>query len=173
MDLKLSESEKRYIINGVKMGIRVDGRGRLDYRQIEIETGLVSTANGSARVRLARTDVLVTVKMEIERPSPLQPTYGKLEFFVNCSANAAPEFEGRGGDDLSTCVSAMLDKLYSSPKSFDKSKLCIVPGKHVKAFYIDVEKAKELGVKLQQKLEEKLIQEKFINERRIRGFLVS
>ncbi|MCL4117883.1 UNVERIFIED_CONTAM: hypothetical protein GTU68_014934 [Idotea baltica] len=139
MDLTLSEGEKCFIINGVKMGLRVDGRERLDYRQVEIETGLVSTANGSARVRLARTDVLVTIKMEIERPLPAYPTHGKLEFSVNCSANAAPEFEGRGGDDLSTSLSGMLEKLYSSPKAFDKCKLCVVAGKHVKVFYIDIE----------------------------------
>ena len=66
-----------------QLGFRVDGRQRLDYRQVVIETGLVSTANGSARVRLARTDVLVTVKMEIEPPSPDQLSHGKLSFFVN------------------------------------------------------------------------------------------
>lgn len=65
------------------MGIRVDGRERLDYRQVEIETGLVSTANGSARVRLAKTDVMVTVKMEMEPPNPHHPNLGKLEFVVN------------------------------------------------------------------------------------------
>lgn len=65
------------------MGIRVDGREKLDYRQVEIETGLVSIANGSARIRLARTDVLVTVKMEIEPPDPPLPMHGKLKFFVH------------------------------------------------------------------------------------------
>lgn len=61
----------------------MDGRERLDYRHLEIETGLVSTANGSARVRLDRTDVLITVKMEIERPPLDQPSQGQLRFFVN------------------------------------------------------------------------------------------
>ncbi|KAK8390341.1 hypothetical protein O3P69_010192 [Scylla paramamosain] len=138
-DISLSEAEKRYIVDGVKLGIRVDGRERLDYRQLEIETGLVSTANGSARVRLGCTDVLITVKMEMEPPPPQQPKDGQIHFFVNCSANAAPEFEGRGGEDLATSLSAMLDRLYSSPLSLDTSRLCVVPGKHVKVLYVDVE----------------------------------
>ena len=61
--------------------------------------------------------------------------------FIDCfsSANAAPEFEGRGGEDLATSISGLLERLYSSPLTFDTSKLCIVPGKHVKAYYVDVE----------------------------------
>ncbi|KAK3873203.1 hypothetical protein Pcinc_021772 [Petrolisthes cinctipes] len=139
VDINLSDAEKCYIIDGVKLGIRVDGRDRLDYRHLEIETGLVSTANGSARVRLDRTDVLITVKMEMDRPSPDQPNQGRLRFFVNCSANAAPEFEGRGGEDLATTLSAMMDRLYSSPYTLDRSCLCVVPGKHVKVLYVDIE----------------------------------
>ena len=38
----------------------------------------------------------------------------------------------------------MLEKLYSSPRSFDKSKLSVIPGKYVKAFYIDVEVGKNV-----------------------------
>ncbi|XP_071551479.1 exosome complex exonuclease RRP42-like [Panulirus ornatus] len=139
VDINLSDAEKRYIVDGVKLGIRVDGRDRLDYRQLEIETDLVSTANGSARVRLDRTDVLITVKMEMEPPPPEQPNNGQLHFFVNCSANAAPEFEGRGGADLATSLSAMLERVYSSPHTLNTSKLCVVPGKHVKVLYVDIE----------------------------------
>uniref|UniRef100_A0A6A7FX75 Ribosomal RNA-processing protein 42 n=3 Tax=Hirondellea gigas TaxID=1518452 RepID=A0A6A7FX75_9CRUS len=138
-DLNLSEAEKRYLIDGVKLGIRVDGRGPLDYRQLELETSVLDTANGSARVRLHRTDVLVTVKMELEPPASGRPNHGKLLFFVNCSANAAPEFEGRGGDDLSSSLCGVLERLYSAPNTFSTAGLVVVPGKYVKAFYVDVE----------------------------------
>ncbi|KAK7074882.1 Exosome complex component RRP42 [Halocaridina rubra] len=138
-NINLSDAEKRYIVDGVKLGIRVDGRESLDYRQLEIETGLVDTANGSARIRLDRTDVLVTVKMEMEPPVPEEPRNGLLRFFVNCSANAAPEFEGRGGEDLATSLSSMLERVYSSPRTLDTSKLCVVPGKYVKVLYVDIE----------------------------------
>ncbi|XP_045621160.1 exosome complex exonuclease RRP42 [Procambarus clarkii] len=139
VDVNLSDAEKRYIVDGVKLGTRVDGRNHLDYRQLEIETSLVSTANGSARIRLDRTDVLITIKMEMEPPQLDQPRNGQLHFFVNCSANAAPEFEGRGGEDLATSLSSMLERVYSSPHTLDTSKLCVVPGKHVKVLYVDIE----------------------------------
>lgn len=138
-DMKLSEAEKRYLIDGVKLGVRVDGRGPYDYRQLELETGVLDTANGSARIRLHRTDVLVTVKMELEPPAPGRPNHGKLLFFVNCSANAAPEFEGRGGDELSSTLCGVLDRLYGAPNTFSTAGLVVVPAKYVKAFYVDVE----------------------------------
>lgn len=50
---------------------------------MELETGVVSNASGSARLRLANTDILVGVKTEIDVPSPLAPEFGKLEFFVD------------------------------------------------------------------------------------------
>lgn len=66
--------------------------------------------------------------------------YGSLNDIVCCSsANAAPEFEGRGGEDLATTLSAMMDRLYSSPYTLDRSCLCVVPGKHVKVLYVDIE----------------------------------
>lgn len=55
------------------------------------------------------------------------------------SANAAPEFEGRGGEDLATSLSAMLQRVYSSPHTLNTASLCVVPGKRVKALCVDIE----------------------------------
>lgn len=50
---------------------------------MELETDLVDTATGSARLRLANTDLLVAVKTEIDVPSPDKPDMGKIEFNVD------------------------------------------------------------------------------------------
>ena len=50
----LSKDEKVFIKNGVFDDFRLDGRARRDYRYFEIETGIVSNTNGSARLRLVR-----------------------------------------------------------------------------------------------------------------------
>ena len=52
-----------------------------------VETGLVSNASGSARLRLANSDILVGVKVELEAPSADKPKEGKLEFFVDWYRN--------------------------------------------------------------------------------------
>ncbi len=67
----------------LKDDLRCDGRTRLDYRPIVLETGLVSNASGSARLRLANSDILVGVKVELAAPLPEKPKEGRLEFFVD------------------------------------------------------------------------------------------
>lgn len=50
---------------------------------MELETDIVSHASGSARLRLANTDILVGVKTEIDVPFAETPYLGKIEFFVD------------------------------------------------------------------------------------------
>ena len=50
---------------------------------MELECEVVNNASGSARLRLANTDILVGVKCEIDKPSALFPNQGKIEFFVD------------------------------------------------------------------------------------------
>jgi exosome complex component RRP42 len=72
----ISPAERDYILKGIECNIRVDGRQRQDYREVTLETGVVSQASGSARVRIAGgTDVLVSVKAEIG-PVQVDPETG-------------------------------------------------------------------------------------------------
>lgn len=50
---------------GINQDVRVDGRGRLDYRYLTVECGLLPQANGSARISLinGNTDVVAAVKV--------------------------------------------------------------------------------------------------------------
>ncbi|XP_045492604.1 exosome complex component RRP42 [Colias croceus] len=134
----LSQTEKTYILHGVQEDFRSDGRSNIDYRPMELETDVVSHASGSARLRLANTDILVGVKTEIDVPNPDKPGLGKIEFFVDCSANATPEFEGRGGEQLASTISNMLQRAYQSSQAFNLTQLCIFEGKQCWKLYIDI-----------------------------------
>ncbi|KXS21594.1 ribosomal protein S5 domain 2-like protein [Gonapodya prolifera JEL478] len=61
----LSPAEIDYITKSCDRNIRTDGRSRLDLRPFLIETGLLAQANGSCRLRVDATDVVVGVKAEI------------------------------------------------------------------------------------------------------------
>lgn len=137
-NILLSNAEKTFILHGVEDDLRCDGRARSDYRPIEIETGLVTHANGSCRLRLANTDVLVAVKTEIDIPHMDKPEEGKIQFFVDCSANAAPEFEGRGGEELAMEFSSTLQGAYRSRQAFNLKALSILPGQRCWKLYVDV-----------------------------------
>ena len=134
----MSEAERTFILHGVEENLRSDGRARGDLRPVVIETGVVSHASGSCHLRLANTDILVGVKTELESPLPSTPDRGRLEFFVDCSANATPSFEGRGGESLATSISGVLSRAYSSPEVMDLKKLVVLPGNTCWILYVDI-----------------------------------
>jgi len=134
--LHLSEEEKHYIISGIEDDFRSDGRSCEDYRLINVQTGIVSNTNGSAQVKLAGTNVLIGIKAEIGEPLPLHSTEGRLEFFVDCSANASPIFEGRGGDELALELSSALQRTFCNG-TLDLSLLGIISSKSCWILYID------------------------------------
>ncbi|XP_061839396.1 exosome complex component RRP42 [Nerophis lumbriciformis] len=136
--VQVSEAEKVYILHGIRDDLRVDGRGCEDYRHMEIETDVVSNTDGSAKVCLGHTAVLVGVKAEIGKPRPMAPNEGYLEFFADCSANATPQFEGRGGEELGTELSNTLYKVFNNKRSVDLKSLCISEGEHCWVLYVDV-----------------------------------
>jgi len=134
----LSLAEKTFILHGVDADFRTDGRRRCEHRFFEIETKLMPHTNGSSRLRIGNTDVLVGVKVEVDTPFPERPLEGKIEFFVDCSANAAPEFEGKGGDELGTEISNVLATAYQSSNAIDLRKLSILPHQKCWKIYVDI-----------------------------------
>uniref|UniRef100_A0A023F8P6 Ribosomal RNA-processing protein 42 n=1 Tax=Triatoma infestans TaxID=30076 RepID=A0A023F8P6_TRIIF len=132
----LSPEEKIFIVHGIEQDIRNDGRTRLQYRPIEIETGIIPHAMGSARVCTGNTDIIVCVKGSTCKPSDNKPEDSNLEFCIDFSAIASPNFEGRWGDQISEDYTAVLNKLYSSTKL---ESLCIKPGILCWKLSVDIE----------------------------------
>ncbi|PIA59211.1 hypothetical protein AQUCO_00400233v1 [Aquilegia coerulea] len=138
----LSVGEKHFIQGGIAQDLRSDGRKRLTYRPISVETGVLAQANGSARVKLGGTDVIASVKAELGRPNHLYPDKGKVSIYVDCSPTAAPMFEGRGGEELSAELSAALQRCLLGGRSgagagINLSALIVVEGKMCWDLYID------------------------------------
>jgi len=134
----LSEAEKTFILHGVQDDLRNDGRSRRDFRPIELESNVIASASGSARFCLASSDIIVGIKPEIDVPAPNTPNEGKIEFFVDCSANSLLDFEGRGGEELALEISNCLRITYSSPHAFDLKSLCILPKHQCWKLYVDI-----------------------------------
>jgi len=138
MEVHLSDAERVFIVHGVQEGVRSDGRSASDYRPIRVETGVLSTTLGSARVRLATTDVLVGVKAEIDTIDCKQTEpKGRIRFFVDCSANATPLFAGKGGEDMAELVSSALTDAYDNTLALDLRKL-VVSATKAWTIFVDV-----------------------------------
>jgi len=137
-DLLLSEEEKYYLVVGVTQDKRVDGRTRLDYRSGDIELGCVSNCHGSIRIKLAESDVIVAAKVDLGTPTDEEPNLGKVNFLVDCSPTASPEFEGRGGDQLAETICRILTSSFVKSGTIDLKSLCIIPLKHCYVIGVDI-----------------------------------
>ena len=87
------EITKESIINLVNNDKREDGRELTEYRDITIETNVISKAEGSAKVILGGTQVIAGVKPQLGAPFPDTPELGVL--MTNCEMlpMADPTFE--------------------------------------------------------------------------------
>lgn len=132
--VRLSREEERFIIHGAEDNVRDDGRSQIQYRPIEIETGVIPSAMGSARVVLGNTDVIACVKANTFTPSWDRPNEGKLKIHVDLSAISSPRFEGRRGEQLSEEMSTILNNTY---ESVCLESFCIVP--QVKSWLVDID----------------------------------
>lgn len=138
--LQLSKSEQQYIINGIHYNHRVDGRSLLDYRDIQLETAVLRGTHGSSRVRQGDTELLCGVRVELQKlDSSLQiPSIDDLiNFKIDCSPNASPDFTGRGGQDISDEISDTLLKSWTKCTSLLKN-LTLVDRKFYWKIYVDL-----------------------------------
>jgi len=133
----ISPAERTFLEDGVTQNMRNDGRSLLDFRNFYIETGTISQTNGSARLKLQNTDVLVGVKLETGEPDSQTPDQGKIHVSVECCTSASPEFEGRGSEFLNNELARYLERIIKSSHSFDLKQLSIIPGKLCWILYVD------------------------------------
>lgn len=84
----ISPSETRYITDGIRQGIRVDGRSPDAIRKFELQLGVIPSANGSARIQSKGCDIYVGVKCEIGKPELEKPDQGMAKVMIEfgCSA---------------------------------------------------------------------------------------
>uniref|UniRef100_A0A8C5RSA3 Ribosomal RNA-processing protein 42 n=1 Tax=Laticauda laticaudata TaxID=8630 RepID=A0A8C5RSA3_LATLA len=59
-------------------------------------------------------------------------------FFPFSSANATPEFEGRGGEELGTEITNTLYRIFNNESSINLKTLCINPRQYCWILYVDV-----------------------------------
>jgi len=135
MALLLSASERKFIGKGIEQDVRNDGRQRMDHRYFDLKTNVVLNANGSARLKLDHTDVLVAVKVGIEECSVSAPDVGRVECSVDCAPSASLRFEGRGADTLNVQLTTGLERMLR--RAIDVKSLCIVPKLQCWVVYVD------------------------------------
>lgn len=122
----------------IEKGKRLDDRSLTDYREIKIEQGVIEKAEGSARVFLGKTQVLVGVKVETGEPFPDTPNDGVMTVNAELVPLASPNFEPGPPDENSIELARVVDRGIRESHAIDTEKLCIEPGKKVFVVFVDV-----------------------------------
>lgn len=133
--MKTSES---YVRKLVEEGLRVDDRKFDEFRKIKLETGIIDTAEGSARIMFGDTLVLVGVKMGIGEPYPDTPNEGMLVVNAELVPVASPTFESGPPNADAIELARVVDRGIRESKAIDMEKLCIEEGKKVWSVNIDI-----------------------------------
>lgn len=133
----LSPSEIAYIKGGAaSYGLRADGRAPNDWRVVRCERDVVPQAAGSALLAVGGTEVLVSIKGDIGRPSLECPDQGILNIMVDASSSEKDSMH------TNLLVSEQNSELAAILKdclgSLDLSRLSIRSGVHCWVLYVDI-----------------------------------
>ncbi len=134
----VSRVKSESLISMLKRGLRSDQRDLVSPRNITIEVGVIEKANGSALVKLGKTQVLVGIKIEPGKPFPDTPDEGVLQVNSELVPMASPVFEPGPPDENAIELARVIDRSLRDPKAIDLKSLVIRPGEKAWVVWVDV-----------------------------------
>ena len=124
-DRVTKKARREVLSNLLSHGMRYDEREPNEYRSIEIETGVLSSTDGSALVSLGGTQVLAGIKFEIGTPFPDRQDEGVMITNSEFLPSASPLFEPGPPSETSIELARVVDRGIRSAESFDPKALFI------------------------------------------------
>jgi exosome complex component RRP42 len=122
----------------LNQGKRFDDRGLDEFRELTIETGVSKNAEGSARVRLGKTEVLVGIKLDVGAPYPDSKDKGNLMVTAELLPLSSSRIDlGPPGFDAIE-LGRVIDRGIRESHFIELEKLCIKEGEKVWTVYIDI-----------------------------------
>lgn len=124
--------------NYLAKGMRYDGRKFLEYRNVVVEMGIAANSDGSAKVKIGKTEVIAGIKMEVMTPYPDTPDQGSLMVNVELLPLSSPDFESGPPSDYAIELARVVDRGIRESGAIDAKKLCIVEKEKVWMVVIDI-----------------------------------
>jgi len=122
-------------LEGLWEGKRLDGRGWLEERNLEITFG---HDWGCCQVTLGRTIVLAQVSAHVTEPRVARPNEGILLVNVELSPIAAPKFEVGRLTDEGVEINRTIERCLKESRCLDLESLCIISEEKVWAVRLDL-----------------------------------
>ena len=135
----MNEELRSAVIRSLDSGVRFDGReDNQEYRPIILESGVSRSAEGSARVQIGGTIVIVGVKMGVGKPYSDSPDKGMLMVNTELLPLSNPEFE-KGPPRIGAIeLSRVVDRGIRESGVIQMDKLIIESGERAWSVMIDI-----------------------------------
>jgi exosome complex component RRP42 len=133
------------LVNSLSKGKREDGRKLDEIRKVQIENNVSKNAEGSARVKLGDTEVIVGVKMEIGTPYPDNLDEGTIIVSAEMLPLSSPNFESGPPSEESIELARVVDRAIRESDALDLKKLCVEKGEKVWMVLIDIYTINDAG----------------------------
>ncbi len=130
--------KRTQLVELLSKGRRLDGRALDETRKLEITTGLIQKANGSAMVSLGNTQIVAGVKVDKGVPFPDTPDKGLLVVGAEVLPLAAAYIEAGPPDESAIELARVVDRGVRESEMIDLASLCIKEGKYVYTVFVDV-----------------------------------
>ena len=133
-----AEIRTTHLLDLAAVGKRLDGRGPDEYRKITVEPGFITTADGSALVRIGDTAVVAGIKLEPGKPFADTPNAGVLTTNAELIPLSNPTFEPGPPQPWAIEVSRVVDRAIRAAETIDLTRLCVTPGEKTWVCYADI-----------------------------------
>ncbi|KIJ16523.1 hypothetical protein PAXINDRAFT_113706 [Paxillus involutus ATCC 200175] len=126
-----------YLDRFLAEGVRPDGREPSEWRDVFVNVGSITTADGSALVRMGGTTIVCGVKAEIAEPELDSPDLGFIVPNLDLPAICSPKFKPGPPSEEAQVLSERLNEALVSSNMLPLSTLVISSGQAVWCLYID------------------------------------
>ncbi len=138
MTMDVSNLTKAMLMKMLASGKRFDGRKLLEMRDLEVEYDVSYKAEGSARVRMGKTEVVAGVKLDVGEPYPDSQDKGNLMVSADLLPMASPRFEAGPPKFNAIEIPRLVDRMIRGSEMIDLKELCIKEGEKVWTVMVDI-----------------------------------
>jgi len=137
--MKTSKITEKRIKEYLSKGKRFEEKRSLEeFREMVIEPNMSKNAEGSTRIKMGKTEVIVGIKMSVSEPYPDSPDKGNLIVTSELLPLSSSRFELGPPKIESIELARVIDRAIRESKFIELEKLCIEEGKKVWTVFIDI-----------------------------------
>lgn len=136
--MEVSNLMKKTLSEMLEKEKRFDKRKPFDLRDIEVSFEVSNKAEGSARVKMGKTEVIAGIKLQTGTPYPDSPNKGNLMVSGDLLPIASPRFESGPPGFQAIELPRLVDRAIRESDLIEFSKLVIKEGELVWTVIVDV-----------------------------------